>query len=186
MKFDFWIRVENDFFFFFFEIENWTLISGCNVRSWFCVGIMSMITWIWVLVILIVVWTTVVWYDERRFVMPFTEQRAGGLLRMLKYSVSRYWCNGIRGFHMEQWGCFWWVFLSRYHPVVPTVSLYVPVLLHLLLSTSSGRRNIHVPFMCSISRVPRLNHQHEFPTVTFWLWRLPPLNLSRHSPRPGV
>ena len=37
--------------------------------------------------------------DERCFVIPFTEQRAGRLLRMLTYSVSRYLCNGIRGFH---------------------------------------------------------------------------------------
>ena len=49
---------------------------------------------------------------ERRFVIPFTEQRAGGLLRTLTYSVSRYWCNGIRGFPTEQRGCFSWVFVS--------------------------------------------------------------------------
>ena len=44
---------------------------------------------------------------------------------------------------------------------------FTVVLLHLSFSTSSGRLNIHVPFLCSTSRVP-------------------PLNLSRHSPRPGV
>ena len=41
------------------------------------------------------------------------------------------------------------------------------VLLHLSFSTSSGRRNIHVPFLC----------------FTSWV---PPLSLSRHSLRPGV
>ena len=49
------------------------------------------------------------------------------------------------------------------HPAVPT-AIYV---LHILFSTSSGRRNKHVPFLCSTYRVP-------------------PLTLSRHSPRPGV
>ena len=88
--------------------ENWFLD-----RMWdsdFCVGIMCMKNNM-DLSFVVLVWTMVC-YDERRFVIPFTETRAGGLLRMLTYSVSRYWCNGIQGFHMEQWGCFWWMFVS--------------------------------------------------------------------------
>ena len=35
-----------------------------------------------------------------------------------------------------------------YHPAVPTVSLVTVLLLHLLFSTSSGRRNIHLYHFC--------------------------------------
>ena len=43
-------------------------------------------------------WFESLWCDERCFVIPFTEQGAGGLLRMLTNSVSRHSCNCIRGF----------------------------------------------------------------------------------------
>ena len=137
-------EIKNEFILFYFILFyfwSWELKWFLD-RMWDsdCVGIMRMITWIWIVVVLIIaVWTTVVWYDERPFVIPFIEQTAGELLRMLTYSVSRYWCNGIRGFHMEQWGCFWWVFVSciiRRHCSCFTVHL------HLLFSTPSRRRHI--------------------------------------------
>ena len=139
-------REKINFVFVKLRAENWFLD-----RTWdsdFCVGIMSMKNYM-ELGFVVLIWTTMVWYDERRFVIPFMEQRAGGLLRMVTYSVSRYW--GVR---------------TLYHPAVPSC-FTLPVLLHLSFSTSSGRRNIHAPFLCSTSRVP-------------------PLNLSRHSPIPGV
>ena len=79
----------------------------------FVLGLWVMTTWIdnMDLSFVVLVWTTIVWYDKRRYAIPFTEQRAWGLLRILAYSVSRYWCIGIRGFHMERWGCFWLVYL---------------------------------------------------------------------------
>ena len=121
----------------------------------FCVEIMRMKNSM-ELSFVVLIWTTMVWYDERRFVIPVTEQRAGGLLRMLKYSVSRYWCNGIRGFHMAQWGCFWWVFVYCIirRPTVPV--------LHLSFSTSSGRRSIHIiyHFFCVLH-------------LEYYLWNYP-------------
>lgn len=109
--------------------------------------IMSRIRGNSLLAVLIVVGTTESWSDERRLLS----------CSRTREQVSRYWCNSIRGSHMEQLGCFWWIFLC--------ISLssggdhfFTVLLLHHLCSTPSGRRNIQLPFLCFTSRVPQKNY----------------------------
>ena len=125
--------------------ENWFLDRMWD--SYFCVGIMSMKNNM-DLSFMVLIWTTMVWYDEQSFVIPFTEQRAGGLLRMLTYSVSRYWCNGIRGFHMEQWRCFWWVFVSY---IIRRCPLFYCTSSSFVLYLFGTTHYTSVPFLCSTS-----------------------------------
>ena len=121
-QFDFWIwdlKLFSVFWKWELKIDFWI---ACEILIFVLELWVWKITWIEVFVVLI--WTTMVWYDEQRFVIPFAEQRAGGLLRMLTYSVSRYWCNGIRSFQNGTMGMFLVSVRILYHPAVLTVLLY--------------------------------------------------------------
>ena len=143
-------REKINFVFVKLRAENWFLD-----RTWdsdFCVGIMSMKNYM-ELGFVVLIWTTMVWYDERRFVIPFMEQRAGGLLRMVTYSVSRYWGDGNWGFHIEKWGWFWWV---SYLVSSGGAHCFTVPVLHLSFSTSLGRRTTSVFYIsCTpFERIP--------------------------------
>ena len=69
-------------------------------------------------------------------------RRKERLLRMLTYSVSRYWCNGIRGFHMKQRRCFWWVFVPKvdsggahYFTSLSVLNLFRTTIIYICTST---------------------------------------------------
>ena len=144
----------------------------------FCVGIMGMKNDMDLSFVLLI-WT-MVWYDEATLCYPVHRAESRGAVEDAHvlgvgsdpmpgdYFVEiLMYCNCIRGLHREQWGCFLVsvrILGGGAHFFTVSRSCASS---SLVLFTSSGRRNIHVPFLCSMSRVP-------------------PLNLSRYSPRPGA
>ena len=158
----FWIEIENLFYFILkLRAENWFLDRMRD--SDFCVGIMSMknnmdLSFCGIDLNHGMIWWATLCYPVHRAESRGAVEDAHVRTRCRDIDVTVFgvstWNNGdVSG------ECSYLVSSGGAHCFT--------VLLHLSFSTSSGRRNIHIPFLCSTSRVP-------------------PLNLSRHSPRPGV
>ena len=88
-------------------------------------------------------------HNEWCFATTFTKLRAGGLLGMLSYSVSWYWCKCIWGFQLQPTGTFLWKPGTRRDPTCsPRPYLHRSFVYASLLFSPVGRRQYMFSLLC--------------------------------------